>query len=756
MPALRPSDSNTRHHDAKSKRDKATTVAHARSPQNTVNNGEIDKYDCQPTNFHKGLPHDDYGIRDGKAWPDFIYSLNREDLSGNAIPAGTYASFDVALGPESEDGKNDGRRQNNFAVKTFYSAIPNGEGGTQAPKVRNWESSLGGYAYNIEGPDAGDLAMAPAPTVVSSELCAEMAEVYAMALMRDVPFSKFETPGETAAGGATVGNVIDALKGLAWYDQTQTPAPSYGDLGLGFTQLEERRREARLKGDAPLDGQSLFRGSLPGVKDGPYISQFLLVGHDLRSAGDSGSISKPSDSKKLLDYAKESRRISRGIAPTGSGARRRSGPAHADGYIIYGAQRIDQRVDANRPGRDYMTDWRLWLDVQNGANVAGTDIYLPDGQTPRFIATPRDLATFVHFDQLYQAYLNACLLLFGAGVPFDYGFPSGSSHFTRGSFATFGGPHVLSLLTEVASRALKAVRRQKFQHHLRGRPEQLAAMLTLVADHANKHRLGNAADDLSNFVDALQHQTGNLLSWINTYNEEQNDQLRNSPELHPRPINYDGGGYTPPNGQNYLLPMAFPEGSPMHASYGAGHATVAGACTTVLKAFFEMSAADAPPVGVDQPMTASDAEKAVWWVTKRSMGTPEGGFGLSAAYQADDVDPQKLTPSTHQVNDLTIEGELNKAAANISIGRNMAGVHFYTDYYDSIRMGERLAVGILEEQMVMYPDPVSMRLTTFDNDAMVISGNGAGQASIRIGNADGTGFGTISLEEWWNRHVSEF
>ena len=29
-------------------------------------------------------------------------------------------------------------------------------------------------------------------------------------------------------------------------------------------------------------------------------------------------------------------------------------------------------------------------------------------------------------------------------------------------------------------------------------------------------------------------------------------------------------------------------------------------------------------------------------------------------------------------------------AANISIGRNMAGVHFYTDYYDSLRMGERL------------------------------------------------------------------
>ena len=38
------------------------------------------------------------------------------------------------------------------------------------------------------------------------------------------------------------------------------------------------------------------------------------------------------------------------------------------------------------------------------------------------------------------------------------------------------------------------------------------------------------------------------------------------------------------------LPMAFAEGSPMHPAYGAGHATVAGACVTVLKAFFDTSA----------------------------------------------------------------------------------------------------------------------------------------------------------------------
>src|SRR5207237_10835580 len=40
------------------------------------------------------------------------------------------------------------------------------------------------------------------------------------------------------------------------------------------------------------------------------------------------------------------------------------------------------------------------------------------------------------------------------------------------------------------------------------------------------------------------------------------------------------------NNGTYFLPVAFLEGSPTHPSYGSGHATVAGACVTMLKAFF--------------------------------------------------------------------------------------------------------------------------------------------------------------------------
>ena len=93
-------------------------------------------------------------------------------------------------------------------------------------------------------------------------------------------------------------------------------------------------------------------------------------------------------------------------------------------------------------------------------------------------------------DQLYQAYLNACFFMLGNGTKFKMqqssggvgpGFPDRTSSDSRQAFATFGGPHILSLVTEVATRCLKAVRRQKYNYHRRARPERLGALLTLNA-----------------------------------------------------------------------------------------------------------------------------------------------------------------------------------------------------------------------------------------------------------------------------------
>ena len=64
-----------------------------------------------------------------------------------------------------------------------------------------------------------------------------------------------------------------------------------------------------------------------------------------------------------------------------------------------------------------------------------------------------------------------------------------------------------------------------------------------------------------------------------------------------------------------LLPMAYTPGSPAHPAYGAGHATVAGACVTILKAFFKTF--DTTPQGNVVPVVRS---------VLADLQTPVGAF----------------------------------------------------------------------------------------------------------------------------------
>lgn len=69
---------------------------------------------------------------------------------------------------------------------------------------------------------------------------------------------------------------------------------------------------------------------------------------------------------------------------------------------------------------------------------------------------------------------------------------------------------------------------------------------------------------------------------------------------------------------------------------------------------------------------------------------------------------------------LTVEGELKNMAANISIGRDWAGVHYFTDCIESLRMGEQIALGILEEQKLCYGENFTMTVPLFDGSTIRI------------------------------------
>lgn len=677
------------------------------------NNGDLEKalnsteaFVSAPGTFTKGLKHDEHGRVERAALNQFVAALNQDAgdpaQSGESPFPGVYttglpATFDGGLFKPGTDG-------------SYTHPTPKG--------ARGWESPISGHTFDLEGCDADATGMPPAPAIGSAELAAEMGEVYCAALLRDVKFSQWRD-------GAADDHVAK-LGALSFFSSED-----------GLDLAAAKRRHARLK-DGVFDASALFRGSTPGAKAGPYISQFLLIGNTERGA--------PAAGREILESTDAQPRAQ--VFGTELAKHAPDQPTRPeDGIILYGVQGIPQQFRGHRAGVDHMTAWSVWHDVQNGANLKGSDRFEDNA---RFIATPRDLATYVHFDALYQAYLNAVLIMLSMEAKTDIGLPEGADDpckHNRDAFATFGGPHILTLVTEVATRALKAVRRQKFNTHLRSRPEMLGAALSLA------WKGGGSADALGGFkgdCTTMKDELLPILEMVAAHNTEQNKK-----DWVP-----DGHSNGPlDDAHNALLPMAFPEGSPMHAAYGAGHATVAGACVTVVKAFFEMFETGA----------AKRAEIPLYDVVDKKNGYPgtypaelfgkekllTGTGNLSKPFEADPNDPTKLRTVDGSPN-LSIQGELDKLAANISIGRNFGGVHYYTDYYESLRMGERIAVSILQEQMLTYREPVTMRFTSFDGDHIMIAGTGgsrgANDALVFVWDKDGNGGTRQDFETWWSLH----
>lgn len=623
---------------AAARRNKMTEVAVSRPLRHVASNAEELTYSVsQPTNFTKGLAHDAYGLVERSEYEAYVADL-------------------ISPNPKMD------------------SATKVGKGD---PNYRKWESPLAGHYFEIEGPDPAQFTMSPAPKLGGSELCFEMASVYVMALLRDVHFGDLDNPSydtgltypaghPRAATTATMQDIVDELNKLSWADKGRK---TYGFYPEGLTAHEKRRRAALCDESGVLTVATLFRGSTTGAKQGPYLSQFMLLGTPDRSGNMAGV---------------------------------------RNSVITFGAQTIDQRILRNSKNVDYMQSWEEWLEVQNGEEK---EFAAPDWNALGLLQTPRDLATYVHYDQLFQAYLNAGMMLDVHGAQVDEGTPifetRGNS--TKG-FATWGGPHMLSLVTEVATRALRAVRRQKFQIHRRARPEVLAARLTQVhagevgsMDKAAVTKFRSMLDELGANDSADVSRPGVLLHWINEHNERNGGAIK-----------IDGNNH--PNG-NFLLPMAFPEGSPMHPAYGAGHATVAGACVTILKAFY------------------------------RSDLKMKELFGLDHFYEAN-ANANGLRQAGLLGNDVLVSEELDKLAANIAIGRNFAGVHYYTDYYDSLRLGERIAAGILEEQMLTYNEPVKLSFRDFDGDRVEIAYTGEEN--------DKPVLSYFGQGNWWLRPVEGF
>ena len=602
-------------------------------------------------NFTKGLPHDRKTglLLNGADYRQFIQGIQSGsvfDFAQTPLGPAPYTINENYL--QLEPGcltpqgiQCDTENRVDFWESQIAKEAENGKGA----KVRAWESAGAGLTFDLEGADAQAVTMPPAPKLDSAELAAEISEVYLQALLRDVHVSQLrdnndvtgtqhDVPESTECCDCppkvTVDEAVDILNQQSWFQ-----------LECCDLNSDERDRQR-----ATVTKQNIFRGITPGDTEGPYLSQFLLIGNTGVNGND--------------NTAAEAR----------------------DGMIAYGSIRIDQRVRVATPCKDYMTTFEAWVDVQNGADLRGRETYVNDDQNKpqyRFITTPRDLATYVHYDALYEAYLNACLIMLGQGVPFDPGIPFQQPDVQdkQQGFAQFGGPQILTLVCEVATRALKAVRYQKFNIHRRLRPEALGGLI-----HLYKNPVGSSAEELQPVSELVKALSNDLLNKVKEHNECQNNNNSDrSKDSQQKDSKQD----------TYLLPMAFPEGSPMHPSYGAGHATVAGACVTILKAFFDHG-----------------------FIISKKDKENNKYFAYEPNQNGSCLDKVELTKP------LTVEGELNKLASNISIGRDWAGVHYFTDYIESLRLGERIAISILEEQKLTYGENFTMTIPLFDGGAIRI------------------------------------
>lgn len=309
--------------------------------------------------------------------------------------------------------------------------------------------------------------------------------------------------------------------------------------------------------------------------------------------------------------------------------------------VPYGALTMEQRYNVPVAGDDHLTNFDEWLAVQNGAPVAKKTLLDP---TPRYLRTGRDLGEYVHQDFTHQAFLNAALILNKLGKEALTPTNPYRQSANQGGFVTFGAADVLSMVTGIACTALKAAWAQKWLFHRHLRPEEFGGRVHPQGMGQADYPLHPALFDAA-VVERVHSRFG-----------------------------------------SYLLPIAYPEGAPCHPAYPAGHATIAGACVTLLKACYNEA-----------------------FVLPNPQEPAADGLSL-APYRGS--------------AELTVGGELNKLAANLAFGRNAAGVHWRSDAIQGLLLGEAFATSVLADWALIYHEPFDgFSFTRFDGRPIVVSGD---------------------------------
>src|SRR6516164_6960014 len=222
--------------------------------------------------------------------------------------------------------------------------------------------------------------------------------------------------------------------------------------------------------------------------------------------------------------------------------------------IPYGIKALDQRYSVPIRGQSFLMNYDEWLACQRGVRPTSKRAF---DATPRFICSACELAEYVHHDFSFQTYMNAALIMLALGKEALSPTNPYRNSRTQSGDITLGSKNVLSLVAQASLLGQKGAYFHKWQIHRRLRPECFGGRIEMQA-------------------------TG-----------------RREYDLHKDIFQCDALGRVRSLHGTRLLPLAFPEGCPTHPSYPSAHACNAGACATVLKAFFD------PDYVLSHPVEAS-------------------------------------------------------------------------------------------------------------------------------------------------------
>ena len=444
---------------------------------------------------------------------------------------------------------------------------------------QNHLGEVDGYAYErllaaLDSGDPGDFEAIPlSPSAKRALVNPQAAFAYEMTGVDSHGTDLVPPPAfASAEAAAEIGEVywLSLCRDIPFRDYDTN-----GNIAAAVADLNRFSQTVGPKVNGRVTPWTVFRGETPGDLIGPYVSQFLW--HN----------------------------------------------------VPYGPSTLVQRYDVPLPGVDFVTGYDEWIAIEQGAHPLAS---LSHPGTPRYISDLRALSHYVHYDVVFQAFLNAALIALGYGRDALSAADPYRGSANQSGFVTFGASHALDLVTKAARVGLEGAWFHKWLVHRRLRPEVMGGRIEIQRSSIKDYGISReilASEAISRVVAA--------------------------------------------NG-NALLPQAYPEGSPLHPAYPAGHAVLAGACATVLKAFF------------DEEFIIPDAVQA-----------SADGQALDAWHGAD----------------LTLGHEIDKLSSNIGVGRCAGGIHYRFDNR-GLAVGEQQAIGMLRDYSITYNEEFAgFTLTTF-------------------------------------------